>query len=83
MGIKLSVWGDFACFSRAEMKVERVSYDAHHALRRAGDRRSDLLEAGDPLADHAHPRPQSDPVHVAPAKRGRLARSRRGPSRRP
>jgi CRISPR-associated protein Cas5d len=27
MGIKLSVWGDYACFSRAEMKVERVSYD--------------------------------------------------------
>jgi CRISPR-associated protein Cas5d len=27
MGIQLSVWGDYACFSRAEMKVERVSYD--------------------------------------------------------
>jgi CRISPR-associated protein Cas5d len=27
VGIKLSVWGDYACFSRAEMKVERVSYD--------------------------------------------------------
>ncbi|MCC7146346.1 MAG: type I-C CRISPR-associated protein Cas5 [Phycisphaeraceae bacterium] len=26
-GIKLHVWGDFACFSRPEMKVERVSYD--------------------------------------------------------
>ena len=26
-GIKLLVWGDFACFSRPEMKVERVSYD--------------------------------------------------------
>jgi CRISPR-associated protein Cas5d len=23
----LEVWGDYACFSRAEMKVERVSYD--------------------------------------------------------
>lgn len=28
MGIQLSVWGDFACFSRSEMKVERVTYDA-------------------------------------------------------
>ena len=28
MGIQLSVWGDYACFSRSEMKVERVSYDA-------------------------------------------------------
>lgn len=25
--IKLHVWGDFACFTRPEMKVERVSYD--------------------------------------------------------
>ncbi len=27
MSIKMEVWGDFACFSRPEMKVERVSYD--------------------------------------------------------
>ena len=27
-GIKLLVWGEYACFSRPEMKVERVSYDA-------------------------------------------------------
>lgn len=26
-GIKLKVWGRFACFTRPEMKVERVSYD--------------------------------------------------------
>ncbi len=26
-GIKLKVWGDYALFSRPEMKVERVSYD--------------------------------------------------------
>jgi CRISPR-associated protein Cas5d len=26
-GIELHVWGDFACFTRPEMKVERVSYD--------------------------------------------------------
>lgn len=26
-GITLRVWGDFACFTRPEMKVERVSYD--------------------------------------------------------
>lgn len=25
--IKINVWGDFACFTRPEMKVERVSYD--------------------------------------------------------
>ncbi|MCC5805256.1 MAG: type I-C CRISPR-associated protein Cas5 [Opitutales bacterium] len=27
LGIKLHVWGDLACFTRPEMKVERVSYD--------------------------------------------------------
>ena len=27
MGIQLKVWGDMACFTRPEMKVERVSYD--------------------------------------------------------
>lgn len=26
-GIKLKVWGEHACFTRPEMKVERVSYD--------------------------------------------------------
>ncbi|ABO49538.1 CRISPR-associated protein, Csd5d family [Desulforamulus reducens MI-1] len=26
-GIRLLVWGEFACFTRPEMKVERVSYD--------------------------------------------------------
>jgi CRISPR-associated protein Cas5d len=26
-GIKLKVWGDYALFTRPEMKVERVSYD--------------------------------------------------------
>ncbi len=26
-GVKVNVWGDWACFTRPEMKVERVSYD--------------------------------------------------------
>jgi len=26
-GIKLHCWGEWACFTRPEMKVERVSYD--------------------------------------------------------
>jgi len=24
---RLKIWGDFACFTRPEMKAERVSYD--------------------------------------------------------
>ncbi len=27
MSVKVEAWGDYACFSRPEMKVERVSYD--------------------------------------------------------
>ena len=27
MSIRLEVWGDYACFTRPEMKTERVSYD--------------------------------------------------------
>jgi CRISPR-associated protein Cas5d len=27
-GVKVRCWGDWACFTRPEMKVERVSYDA-------------------------------------------------------
>ena len=27
MSVMVEVWGDYACFSRPEMKVERVSYD--------------------------------------------------------
>ena len=27
MPICVEVWGDYACFTRPEMKVERVSYD--------------------------------------------------------
>lgn len=27
MSVSVEVWGDYACFSRPEMKTERVSYD--------------------------------------------------------
>ena len=27
MSVKMEVWGDYACFSRIELKIERVSYD--------------------------------------------------------
>ena len=27
MSVKVEVWGDYACYSRPELKVERVSYD--------------------------------------------------------
>jgi CRISPR-associated protein Cas5d len=34
--IKVEVWGDYACFSRPEFKVERVSYDVNNSQRRQG-----------------------------------------------
>ena len=27
MSVKVEVWGDYACFSRPELKTERMSYD--------------------------------------------------------
>ena len=36
MSISLEVWGDYALFTRPEMKVERVSYDVMTPLRRPG-----------------------------------------------
>ena len=27
MSVRLEVWGEYACFSRPELKTERVSYD--------------------------------------------------------
>ncbi len=34
--IRLHIWGDCACFTRPEMKEERVSYDVITPSRRAG-----------------------------------------------
>ena len=47
-GVNLLVWGERACFTRPEMKVERVSYDAMDAFGGAGNPGSHSLEAGDP-----------------------------------
>ena len=35
MPIQVEVWGDYACFTRPEMKTERVSYDVMTPLRPA------------------------------------------------
>ena len=45
MSMLIEVWGDYACFSRPEMKTERVSYDiiTPSAARVGG---SDLLAPG-------------------------------------
>jgi CRISPR-associated protein Cas5d len=45
-GVRLHCWGEWACFTRPEMKVERVSYDAITPSAARG-----VLEARDSL-DH-------------------------------
>lgn len=47
--IKLQVSGNFACFTRPEMKVERVTYDVITPFRCARDLGGNLLEASDSL----------------------------------
>ena len=56
MAILLEVWGDLACFSRPEMKVERVSYDVMTPSAARG-----LVEA---VYYHPGLRWQIDRIHV-------------------
>ena len=56
MSISLEVWGDSACFSRPEMKVERVSYDVMTPSAARG-----LLEA---IYLHPGLRYRIDKIHV-------------------
>lgn len=61
MSIRLEVWGDYACFSRPEMKVERVSYDVMTPSAARG-----LLEA---IFWHPGLRYTIDRIHVCSAIR--------------
>lgn len=56
MSVCVEVWGDYACFSRPEMKVERVSYDVMTPSAARG-----LLEA---IYWHPGMRWQIDRIHV-------------------
>ena len=55
-GFCLDVSGDFACFTRPEMKVERVSYDVRRARHLLGH----FLEAGDLVAHYENRGDESD-----------------------
>ncbi|MCI8869202.1 MAG: type I-C CRISPR-associated protein Cas5 [Lawsonibacter sp.] len=68
MPISLEVWGDYACFSRPEMKVERVSYDVMTPSAARG-----LLEA---IYWHPGLRYVIDRIHVcAPVRTMNLRRN--------
>lgn len=56
MSISVEVWGDYACFSRPELKVERVSYDVMTPSAARG-----LLDA---IFFHPGLRWQIDRIHV-------------------
>ncbi len=68
MSIRLEVWGDYACFTRPEMKVERVSYDVMTPSAARG-----LLEA---IYWHPGIRYSIDRIHVcAPIRTLNLRRN--------
>ena len=46
MSMLIEAWGDYACFSRPEMKTERVSYDIMTPSAARGAGRSNLLASG-------------------------------------
>ena len=72
MPISLEVWGDYALFTRPEMKVERVSYDvmtpSDAAIRCAWHSGGNLLASGAAVGDLLHPRVRADPVHQSAAQ---------------
>lgn len=45
------MWGDYALFSRPEMKVERCSYDVMTPSAARGYAGGDLLASGDAVGD--------------------------------
>ena len=50
-GIALRAWGRYACFTRPEMKVERVSYDVLTPSAAWGILEAIYWKTGHPMAD--------------------------------
>lgn len=51
MGVKVKVWGDYALFSRPELKVERYSYDVMTPSAARGILEADLLASWSEVGD--------------------------------
>ena len=62
-GVRIECWGDYACFTRPEMKVERVSYDVMTPSAASGPRAdgSDLLASGTSVCHRRDRCHESDP----------------------
>jgi CRISPR-associated Cas5-like protein len=69
-GIKLHVWGDLACFTSPEMKVERVSYDVITPSAARGIVEAIYWKTANSVGRGPATRPPTDPVHESPPKRG-------------
>ena len=65
MPIQVEVWGDYACFTRPEMKTERVSYD----VMTPSAARGLLLAPWPQVGNRPHPCVQSHPFHEHPPQR--------------
>lgn len=76
MSMLIEVWADYACFSRPEMKSERVSYDVMHPVRRARSGRSDLLASRSEIYCGPYLRALPDQVHQHTPQRGQGHASR-------
>lgn len=50
MSVKMEVWGETACFTRPEMKAERVSYDVPTPSARQRNAGKRLLSSGPEMA---------------------------------
>ena len=74
--LTVKVEGELACFTRPEMKVERVSYPVMTPTAAKGIPGSDLLEAGIYLAGRGDTGAQTHPVRVSRPQRNRLAPDR-------
>ena len=67
-GVKLKVWGDYACFTRPEMKVERVSYDVMTPSAARGILEAIYWKPAIVWVDRSDPCAQPDPVRQYPAQ---------------
>ena len=70
-GVRLKVSGDHACFTRPEMKVERVSYDVMTPSAARGILEAIHWKPAIRWIDRRDPCAEADPIPIDPPQRGR------------
>ena len=61
--LSVKIWGDFACFTRPEMKGGAGELRCHDAFRGQGHPGGDILETRHPLEGRSNPRTEANSVH--------------------